>query len=438
MALAAKLPGVKVLVLGSGAREHALVTGLAADPGVDALYAAPGNPGMAQECEVRSVSMTDPEAVVALAQELAVDLVVIGPEAPLVAGVGNALREAGVAVFGPDAAAAELEGSKAFAKEIMEAAGVPTSQSVAAASLAECEEAFDRFGAPHVVKADGLAAGKGVVVTSDRDEALAHARACLAEADRVVIEDFLDGPEVSLFVLCDGTTTVPLAPAQDFKRALNGDEGPNTGGMGAYTPLPWAPEGLVEDVIAQVAQPVVDEIARRGTPFVGLLYCGLALTKNGIEVIEFNARFGDPETQAVLQRLTSPLGTVLHAAAAGELAQLPPLEWADKSAVTVVMAAENYPSAPAKGDVITGIDQANTLEDVHVFHAGTSTAEDGELTTSGGRVLSVTALGADLADARARAYEAVGLIRWRGEHHRTDIAQLAEENRITIPQGGSR
>lgn len=424
--------------MGSGAREHALVTGLAADPGVDRLFAAPGNPGMAAECELRDVAITDPQAVVALAQELGADLVVIGPEAPLVAGVGNALRAADIAVFGPDAAAAELEGSKAFAKEVMEAANVPTSQSVAATSVGECEVAFDRFGAPHVVKADGLAAGKGVVVTSDREEALAHARACLDEADRVVIEDFLDGPEVSLFVLCDGKNTVPLTPAQDFKRALNDDGGPNTGGMGAYTPLPWAPADLVDDVIAQVAQPVVDEMADRGTPFTGLLYCGLALTKSGIEVIEFNARFGDPETQAVLQRLESPLGTVLYAAATGSLDALPTLEWSDQSAVTVVMAAENYPASPAKGDAITGIDKASAREGVHVFHAGTSASEDGGLVTSGGRVLSVTALGADLEAARANAYEAVADIRWRGEHHRTDIAQAAAENRITIPQGGSR
>ncbi len=339
---------MKILVVGTGAREHALVRALALDPQVTELHAAPGNPGIAASATTHPVDALDGAAVAALAVGLGVDLVVVGPEAPLVAGVADAVRDAGVAVFGPSAAAARLEGSKAFAKEVMAAAGVPTAEPRVVATAQEAAAALDAFGAPYVVKDDGLAAGKGVVVTDDRAAALAHALACLDKpGGRVVVEEFLDGPEVSLFVLSDGAHVVPLVPAQDFKRVGDGDAGPNTGGMGAYSPLPWAPAGLVDEVVARVAQPTVDEMARRGTPFAGVLYCGLALTSRGVRVIEFNARFGDPETQVVLARLATPLAGVLAAAAHGALAELPALEWRDDAAVTVVVASAGYPESPA-------------------------------------------------------------------------------------------
>ena len=424
---------MKVLVIGPGAREHALVSALSRDPQVEAVIVAPGNPGIDLLCDTRPLDQTDPAAAVGLAQELDVDLVVVGPEAPLVAGVADALREASFPVFGPGQEAATLEGSKTYAKEVMDASGVPTAPAVTATTPAEAAEALDRFGAPHVVKADGLAAGKGVVVTDDRAAALSHAESCLAVADRVVIEDYLDGPEVSLFVVCDGTTAVPLSPAQDFKRIGDGDTGPNTGGMGAYSPLPWAPEGMVDDVVARVAQPVVEEMARRGSPFVGLLYCGLALTSRGTRVIEFNVRFGDPETQSVLARLRTPLAGLLLAAAQGTLAQHPPLEWDERTAITVVLAAADYPGAPRTGDPIAGLEEALALEGVDVLHAGTALGEQGEFVTSGGRVLSVVGLGDGIAAARARAYEAADLIEWEGVQKRSDIALLAEQGAISVP-----
>jgi phosphoribosylamine--glycine ligase len=329
-------------------------------------------------------------------------------------------------VFGPSAEAARLEGSKAFAKEVMAAAGVPTAEPRVVTDPAQAGAALDAFGAPYVVKDDGLAAGKGVVVTEDRDAALAHALACLAkDGGRVVVEDYLDGPEVSLFVLSDGTHVVPLVPAQDFKRVGDDDTGPNTGGMGAYTPLPWAPEGLVEDVVARVAQPTVDEMRRRGTPFVGVLYCGLALTSAGLRVVEFNARFGDPETQVVLARLATPLAGVLLAAATGGIAGLPPLEWRDEAAVTVVIASAGYPEQPVTGDPITGLDAAGALDRVHVLHAGTAAGAGGAVVSAGGRVLSVVGTGTDLAAARERAYAGVAAIDLPGSHHRTDIAARA-------------
>lgn len=424
---------MKVLVIGSGSREHALVLALSRDPQVDAVIAAPGNPGIAAIAHTEALDASDAQAVTALAERLDVDLVVVGPEAPLVAGVADALREASFPVFGPSAEAAHLEGSKAFAKEIMEAAGVPTARTVVAYTTDEAAAAIDDFGAPYVVKADGLAAGKGVVVTTDRQAALDHAHSCLEVSDRVVIEDYLDGPEVSLFVLCDGSRTVPLAPAQDFKRIGDGDSGPNTGGMGAYSPLPWAPAGMVDDIVTTVAQPVVDEMARRGAPFIGLLYCGLALTPQGLQVIEFNVRFGDPETQSVLARLESPLAQTLLAAAEGRLAEFGPLAWSPDAAVTVVMAAEGYPEAPRTGDPIAGLEEAAALPGVMVLHAGTATSVEGEIVTAGGRVLSVVATGADLAAARERAYEAVGLISWEGEQHRSDIARAAAAGEVAVP-----
>ncbi|RZU50881.1 phosphoribosylamine--glycine ligase [Krasilnikovia cinnamomea] len=413
---------MRVLLIGSGGREHALALGLAADPAVQ-LVAAPGNPGIAQVAELREVTATDPAAVAALAVEVGADLVVVGPEAPLVAGVADAVREKGIACFGPSGAAAQLEGSKAFAKDVMTAAGVPTARAYACTIEAEVEQALDEFGAPYVVKNDGLAAGKGVVVTEDRAAARAHARDC----GRVVIEEFLSGPEVSLFVVTDGTAAVPLMPAQDFKRVGDGDAGPNTGGMGAYAPLPWAPADLVERVMAETVHPTLAEMRRRGTPFAGLLYVGLALTPGGPKVIEFNARFGDPETQVVLALLETPLAGLLRAAATGTLAEHPPLRWRSGAAVTVVVASHNYPGPPRTGDVISGAEAPG------VIHAGTARRADGALVSAGGRVLSVTATGADLAGAREAAYALVDGITLDGSHHRTDIALRAAQGQIAVP-----
>lgn len=416
--------GVKILLVGSGAREDALAHALAADD--IELHAAPGNPGIGRVARLHAVDAVDASAVVALARHVEADLVVVGPEAPLVAGVADALRAAGFACFGPDAAAAKLEGSKAFAKEIMASAQVPTAMAHVCTSAVEVESALDAFGAPYVVKDDGLAAGKGVVVTSDRAAALAHAQGCIDSRPdgAVVVEEYLDGPEISLFCLSDGQNVVPLAPAQDFKRIFDNDEGPNTGGMGAYSPLPWVPADLTKQVVDRVATPVVLELARRGTPFVGLLYCGLALTPRGLRVIEFNARFGDPETQVVLARLENELGPVLHAAATGELEGLR-LGWSTDAAVTVVIAAQGYPGSVRTGDLIEGIDAAEEIEGVHVLHAGTSLDEEGQLVSAGGRVLSVVALGTDLKQARERAYTAVGTISLAGSQHRSDIALAA-------------
>jgi phosphoribosylamine--glycine ligase len=425
---------VKVLVIGSGAREHALVRSLSADPLVDAVIAAPGNAGMDVAALCRPVNALDPQQVVALAEEVAADLVVVGPEAPLVAGVADAVREHGIACFGPSAAAAQLEGSKAFAKEIMAAAGVPTAMARVCTTLDQVADALDSFGAPHVVKDDGLAAGKGVVVTDDRQAALDHAAGCLDKPDGcVVVEEYLDGPEVSLFCVTDGRTVVPLAPAQDFKRVGEDDSGPNTGGMGAYSPLPWAPPGLVDDIVARVAQPTVDEMARRGTPFAGVLYCGLALTTRGLRVVEFNVRFGDPETQVVLARLRTPLAALLLAASTGTLDASPPLRWRDQAAVTVVVAAGNYPDTPRTGDVIGGLEAAGKACDAWVLHAGTRRDDEGQVVSAGGRVLSVVGVGADLDEARRAAYESVDRIELAGSHHRRDIAARAARGEIVVP-----
>ncbi|MET9493846.1 phosphoribosylamine--glycine ligase [Streptomyces sp. NPDC006552] len=417
---------MKVLVIGGGAREHALCRSLSLDPAVSALHCAPGNAGIAEVAELHPVDALDGAAVTALAEKLEAALVVVGPEAPLVAGVADAVRAAGIPVFGPSGEAARLEGSKAFAKDVMAGAGVPTARSYVCTNAAEVDEALDAFGAPYVVKDDGLAAGKGVVVTDDIAAARAHAHAC----ERVVIEEFLDGPEVSLFAITDGTTVVPLQPAQDFKRALDGDQGPNTGGMGAYSPLPWADPTLVREVLDTVLQPTVDEMKKRGTTFSGLLYAGLAITSRGVRVIEFNARFGDPETQVVLARLRTPLAGVLLAAANGTLADLEPLRWSDEAAVTVVIASHNYPDTPRTGDPITGLDAVAAQDAPHayVLHAGTKRAGgdgSGAVVSAGGRVLSVTATGTDLTQARERAYAAVSRIGLDGSQHRTDIAAKA-------------
>jgi len=403
---------MRVLVVGSGAREHALCLALAADPAVTALICAPGNAGTANVAEHRPLNVTDPAAVAALAGQVAADLVVIGPEAPLVAGAADAVRAAGIACFGPSASAARLEGSKAFAKDVMAAAGVPTARARVCGTAAEVEAALAEFGPPYVVKDDGLAAGKGVVVTDDRDVARQHAAAC----GRVLVEEYLDGPEVSLFCVTDGVSVLPLLPAQDYKRIGDGDSGPNTGGMGAYAPLDWLPAATVEQVVRQVARPTVDELRRRGAPFAGLLYVGLAMTAAGPRVIEFNARFGDPETQVVLALLDTPLAGLLHAAATGVLAGHPPLRWHSGAAVTVVVAAANYPGTPRLDDPITGGDQPG------VIHAGTRRDGDGVLRSAGGRVLSATAVGASLAEARDAAYRLVAGIELAGSQHRTDIA----------------
>ena len=413
---------VDVLVIGTGGREHALARALAADPGVDAVHAAPGNPGMTAVARLHEVDAMDGEAVARLATELGAGLVVVGPEAPLVAGVADAVRAAGIPCFGPSIGAARLEGSKAFAKEVMTAAGVPTADARVCTTPDEIVAALDAFGPPYVVKDDGLAAGKGVVVTDDRQLAESHAQAC----DRVVIEEFLDGPEVSVFALCgwnaaDGATVYPLQPAQDFKRIHDGDQGPNTGGMGAYTPLAWAPDGLVDEVTRTVIQPTVDELARRGTPFAGLLYAGLALTSRGVRVVEFNVRFGDPETQPLLALLDAPLSPLLLGAATGTLAEVPPPAWKTGAAVTVVMASKGYPESSSAGDVIVGTETLIRDPFVHLIHAGTALV-DGQLVTAGGRVLAVTAVGTDVQDARAKAYEGVAMISFPGAQWRRDIA----------------
>ncbi len=401
-----------MLVVGSGAREHTLCRSLADDPLVTALVCAPGNAGIAGLAETRPLDVGDPAAIAACATEVGAELVVIGPEGPLVAGAADRVRERGIACFGPSAAAARIEGSKDFAKQVMAAAGVPTARSSTCETAEEVAEALDRLGPPYVVKDDGLAAGKGVVVTDDRAAATAHAR----RRGRVVIEEYLDGPEVSLFCVTDGTAVLPLLPAQDFKRVGDGDTGPNTGGMGAYAPLPWAPAGLVDEVVRDVVAPTLRELTGRGTPFAGLLYVGLALTSRGMRVVEFNARFGDPETQVVLPLLETPLAGVLLAAARGELATISSLRWRDGAAVTVVIAAKGYPEAPRTGDEITGADIDGVL------HGGTRRRDDGALVSSGGRVLSVVGTGPDLATARAAAYRRVAGIGLPGSHHRTDIA----------------
>ncbi|MUL47700.1 phosphoribosylamine--glycine ligase [Mycobacterium sp. CBMA293] len=422
---------MRVLVIGSGAREHALLLALSRDPQVDYLAVAPGNAGTSAVAEQHDVDITAADEVVALAKKLAADLVVIGPEVPLVLGVADALRAAGIACFGPSKNAARIEGSKAFAKDVMKEAGVRTATSEIVDNPAHLDAALDRFGPPAgqhawVVKDDGLAAGKGVVVSADREAARAHAAELLESGHPVLLESFLDGPEVSLFCVVDGEAVVPLLPAQDFKRVGDNDSGPNTGGMGAYTPLPWLPASVVDQIVDDVVKPVAAELVRRDSSFSGLLYAGLAITSGGPSVVEFNCRFGDPETQAVLSLLETPLGALLNAAATGTLGSFGELQWRDGSAVTVVVAAENYPGRPRVGDVITGSEAAGVL------HAGTTRRADGSVVSSGGRVLSVVGTGADLAAARAEAYRIIESIRLPGSHFRTDIGLAAAEGRISL------
>ncbi|AZA10708.1 phosphoribosylamine--glycine ligase [Corynebacterium gerontici] len=421
---------MRILLIGSGAREHALALGLHHDPAVKALHAAPGNPGIAKiaTCHPEATQVDDAQVMLELAKQVEADLVVIGPEVPLVSGVADVLREAGFLVFGPSKAAAQIEGSKAFAKDVMAAAGVRTARAESIQpdqNQAAVDAALDRFGPHYVVKDDGLAGGKGVVVTDDREVARDHARSVLDAGNPVLLESFLDGPEVSLFCLVDGETVVPLLPAQDHKRAYENDEGPNTGGMGAYAPLPWLPEDATQRIVDEICVPVAKEMVKRGTPYSGLLYAGLAWGADGPAVVEFNCRFGDPETQAVLALLKTPLGGVLRAVAEGRLDELPPLEWSEGYALTVVLAAEGYPQDPVTGAEIYGADCEGVL------HAGTS-VRDGQLLSAGGRVLNVIGVGESLADARARAYEIMHTISLVGSFYRSDIAAKAEQGEISI------
>jgi phosphoribosylamine---glycine ligase len=422
---------VTILVVGPGAREHALW--LALRDGGEEVLVAPGNAGIPAELS-RPLDLTDPDAVADCAERVAADLVVIGPEGPLIAGAADRIRARGIHCFGPSAAAARIEGSKAFAKDVMAAGGVPTARfrdhTVVEAALAD----LDEFGPPYVVKYDGLAAGKGVTVTDDREAAVAAVKATLGGGGRLLVEEFLAGPELSVFAVTDGTTVVPMLPAQDFKRAADGDTGPNTGGMGAYGPLKWTPHGLLDEVTETVLWPTVTELRRRGTPFTGLLYAGLALTAAGPRVVEFNCRFGDPETQVVLALLETPLAGLLRAAATGRLADHPPPKWRSGAAVTVVVAAAGYPARPRTGDRVGGLDEAAGVPGVTIHHAGTRRDERGTVLSAGGRVLSVTAAAGDLATARESAYAAVARIRLEGGWHRGDIARNAELGQVLVPE----
>jgi len=404
---------LRVLLIGSGGREHALAAALNRDPALEELHVAPGNPGISEIALCHPINTDENAEVIDLAKKLNIDLIVVGPEKPLVNGLADAAKAAGIPCFGPSKAAAQLEGSKDFAKQVMRDAGVPTARFFTCTKKEEIEIALDTFGAPYVVKHDGLAAGKGVVVTDDRTFAIEHA----LQSGQVVIEEFLDGPEVSLFGISDGHNIIAMQPAQDFKRAFDGDLGPNTGGMGAYSPLPWAPDEIIEETLTRVLNPTIKEMEARGTPFVGLLYAGLAITHTGTKVIEFNARFGDPETEVLLPRLKTPLAQLLLKAATGKL-KGETLEWSQDSAVTVVLASEGYPANPVLGEPIMGI---APIAGSNVFHAGT-TIRDGILHSSGGRVLAVTGVGSDLTEARNKAYRVISAITLQGSHYRSDIA----------------
>jgi phosphoribosylamine--glycine ligase len=413
-----------VLVLGSGAREHAIVQALARSPRRPRLVCAPGNPGIARDAEIRPLDLADPGAVLGAARDIAPDLVVVGPEAPLVAGVVDALADAGIRCFGPSSQAARLEGSKAFCKEIMVAAGVPTAGYSVVSTPEEGMAAIDRY--PVVIKADGLAAGKGVIIAADEATARAALQDLLVghrfDTTRVVVEEHLVGEELSLLAVCDGVTAVPLASARDYKRIYNGDLGPNTGGMGSFSPVPAIDDARAREICAEVHQPVLDVMARRGSPFHGVLYAGLMMTAHGAKALEFNVRFGDPETQAILPRLRSDLLDLLEAACEpGGLASMPAPTWAPEMATTIVLASAGYPESSHSGDLITGL--AKVPRDVFVTHAGTGRSPRGDIVTNGGRVLSVTALGATPARSRSAAYAAADLIRFEGRQLRRDIAK---------------
>ncbi|WP_423920073.1 phosphoribosylamine--glycine ligase [Frigoribacterium sp. 2-23] len=418
---------MRILVLGSGAREHAIITALLREDAGHHIVAAPGNAGIARQVEVVHLDPSNGAVVSEYALENDIELVVVGPEAPLVAGVAEALRNRGIPVFGPGKKAAALEGSKTFAKRIMTEAGVPTGRATRVGTLDEALAVLDDFGSPYVIKADGLAAGKGVIVTDDRDAAVEHATYWLQHGP-ILLEEFLDGPEVSLFFISDGHAVVPLSPAQDYKRLLDGDGGPNTGGMGAYSPLPWladrfgSEKDFIDEVLDTVAVPTVRQLETEGTPFIGLLYAGLVLTEQGIRVIEFNARFGDPETQVVLPRLLTPLSGLLHAAATGALGNFESPRFSPTAAVTVVLASEGYPEAAISGRPLSGLDDALAVAGVHIAHAATAKLDDA-LVATGGRVLSVVAEGSDFAEARGRAYEALSKIGLDGGQYRHDIAE---------------
>lgn len=415
---------MRVLLLGSGGREHAIGWKLAQSNRLTKLISAPGNPGLADLGPTVSIDITDGGAVVELARSEEIDLVVVGPEAPLAAGVADALDAAGISVFGPTREGAQLESSKAFAKAVMSAAGVPTASSATFTDAEEAVAYLASIDGPYVVKADGLAAGKGVLVTEDLLAAQGWARVCIDgkfgdAGEKVVVEQFLDGREVSVFAVCDGTGSVVLEPARDYKRLLDDDRGPNTGGMGCFSPPTDLPDDLLAWTQEQVIGPVLATMLARGIRYRGFLYVGLMLTAAGPMVLEFNCRLGDPETQVVLPRLESDLLVLLAGAASGSLPDT--LSWSDQTAVDVVLASEGYPESPVKGRAIQGVDAATALDDVLVFHAGTR-SEEGSLVTSGGRVLNVVGVGADQATARKRAYEAASSITFDGKQFRSDIA----------------
>jgi phosphoribosylamine--glycine ligase len=417
---------MRILVLGSGAREHAIIKTFKKDPQVTKIFAAPGNAGIAADVETFALDINNPKEVSASAVLHEIDFVVIGPEQPLVNGVADAIRARGIACFGPSMQAAQLESSKSFAKEIMQSAKVPTANSITCNSLEEVEKALQDFGSPYVIKNDGLASGKGVVVTNVLTEAINHAKNCLENNNsKVVVEEYLTGPEVSLLCVADGNNVIALSPAQDYKRVGDNDTGLNTGGMGAYSPIPWLDPDFVTQTIDLVAKPILEEMGKRLIPFSGILYIGLILTPQGTKVIEFNVRFGDPETQVILSRLKTPLLKILYASAVGNLSEIVEISWSDKYCVTVVLAAKNYPNNPEIGQEITGLSDAQSIEGVEIFHAGTI-ERDGKIVSDGGRVLSVTALGQDLSQARELVYQALKKIQLSGSHYRSDIALMKE------------